>query len=176
MKVRKALVPFVLGGALMALAACAPTQSSAAHGSRVKWYASTAALAKDSVAIVAGTVSAQRVASDVDPTTPFTISTVEVDGGSKGLKPGSVVEVRQLGSAATAGPAPLLEVGHRYLLFLTPSGLDGSLSSQYYVTGGDAGIYTGSAGTGRGMGTFAKVQQEDEDTLPSTLTLSSAAG
>lgn len=74
----------------------------------------------------------------------FTLSTLELQGTpakGEGLEPSDKVSVRLLGSADQAGPAPLLKVGGIYLLYLTPSGLDGELASQFNVTGGTAGLY-----------------------------------
>ena len=86
----------------------------------------------------------------------------------------STIEVRQLGSTDVDQlPAPILEVGQDYLLFLTPTGLSGGAASQFYITGGTAGYYRSTAGpTGDRAdagATFGKVGDEG-DTLPTTLT------
>ncbi len=112
----------MLAAASLGLVACsAAVETSGSHGSRVEFYDSVEALAADSSTIVVGTVVDQRSATDIDPETPFTISTIEVVSSEKGDEATSPLEVRQLGSNEEFGPAPLLESGETYLLFLTPS-------------------------------------------------------
>lgn len=165
----------VLAAATLALVACsAGVETSGSHGSRVEFYNSVEALTADSSVVVVGTVVEQRSVTDIDPETPFTISTIEVVSSEKGDGAASPLEVRQLGSSEESGPAPLLESGETYLLFLTPSGLDGDLASQFYVTGGNAGIYVAPQSAARSTEgatatTFEQVEAEEGDELPAQL-------
>jgi hypothetical protein len=70
---------------------------------------------------------------------------------------GETVEVRQDG-------APALEVGHEYLLFLTPTMLPAEAATQYFVTGAVAGLYV------RRGDDFQRVVADSGDTLPDTIT------
>jgi hypothetical protein len=173
--------------ASLALAGCSSgseTSGSAAtsgsDGSRVKLYSSLPELSADSAVIASGTVTNQRTAADIDSVTEFTISTMSVSAVVKGsgLASGSTLEVRQIGSAKHPGPAPLMTVGSTYLLYLTPSGLSGPLASQYYVTGGTAGLYiAGSSGVAaRSSGSFSHINSDEGDRLPADVTLAGAAG
>ncbi len=171
-----------------ALAGCTSSGSSGslpgvshADASRVRFYSSLQDLSSDSAAVVAGTVTAQRAAKDIDQVTVFTISTVTVQRALKGsgIAAGSTVEVRQIGDSTQATLAPLLSKGSSYLLYLTLSGLSGNLASQYYVTGGDAGIYqASSAAQSRSVSpsTFSRAIADDGDKLPATVDLSHATG
>ncbi len=155
--------------------------TSQAEGSRVKFYSSLSAMADDSTVIVSGTVTAQRTVTDIDPITKFTISTVTVSAAPKGaaLSVGSTVEVRQFGSLKETGPAPLLVKGEGYLLYLTASGLDGELASQYYVTGGNAGLYAAPEGSSAAKGSgiaFTRMQLEKGDVLPTAVDVAGATG
>ncbi len=162
------------------LAGCTSATASHSDASRVRFYSSVQELAADSTAIVSGTVTAQNTATDIDPTTVFTISTVTVKDAPKGsgLTPGSTVEVRQFGDSNQVGPAPLLTQGTDYLLYLTASGLSGPLASQYYVTGGTAGVYEASTSPQAHSSetTFSQVQPDAGDTLPATVNISQAQG
>jgi hypothetical protein len=157
-------------------------ENSGSGGSRVKFYSSVSELARDSAIVITGTVTQQRTATDVDPVTLFTISTVTVIAAIKGasLVAGSAVEVRQLGSANQVGPAPapLLAVGSAYLLYLTASGLSGALASQYYVTGSDAGLYEAPSPSvaANGKTLFAQMKSDRGDSLPTAITLDKALG
>lgn len=150
--------------------------------SRVKLYSSTRALASDSSAVVVGTVSAQRVVADITPDIDFTVSTltvVEVGKSTTGLAVGDSIEVRQLGSADAPPPSTLMSVGGGYLLFLTSSGLDGDLATQFYITGGNAGLYAADAQATAariGVPAFSKVDLEPGENLPQRLTASESLG
>ncbi|PPH05955.1 hypothetical protein C5C71_16375 [Rathayibacter sp. AY1C1] len=168
-----------------ALSACTSTTSttgdqSGAHGSRVELYASEASLSEASSTVVVATVTGQKAAADITPETEFTVSTLDVITAAKtdrDLPPGSTVQVRQLGSEAQEGPAPLLIPGETYLLYLTPSGLEGDLSTQFYVTGGTAGLYratsdtAGRAAEGAAPTGFAQVAPTEGEELPTDITL-----
>jgi hypothetical protein len=133
-----------------------------------------------------GRVSAQRVVRDVDDSTDFTLSTVIVDRALQG-KPASTVVVRQVGSKAQQAPAALMRTGSTYLLYLTDSGLKGDLASQYYVTGGDAGLYGDPSAAGAGPGSraataetppssFQQLSPDPIDKLPAQVSASTAVG
>ena len=155
--------------------------------SRVKLYPSPKALAKDSAAVIVGTVAAQRTAADVTPDTDFTISTVTVVQVSKSatgvVVPGGSIDVRQIGSAEEEGtppPSTLMSPGETYLIYLTPSGLGGELASQFYVTGGNAGLYAQDLGADLARSAapagFTKVDPEPGEKLPERMTISESLG
>src|SRR5690606_34052668 len=99
----------------------------------------------------------------------FTISTMHVDQvlyGSDAVKAGTDIVVRQAGSPRAA-PQTLLRTDGEYLLFLVASGLDGELASQFYVTGGNAGLYQAD---GTDQGGFAQMGPDGGGTLPARLT------
>lgn len=152
-----------------------------AHSSRVKLYPSIESLAGDSAAVVVGTVREQRVAADIDKTTDFTLSTIEVSNVQKAnepVVPGEKLIVRQLGSQKQTAPGALMEVGTTYLLYLTPSGLDGELGTQFYITGANAGLYQAAEAQRRTnyapSDVFKQVEKQDGESLPEQVTLSQA--
>jgi hypothetical protein len=157
--------------------AAASTQESGdgAHLTRAQLYSDIDELASDSVAIAVGTVTAQRVATDIDDATAFTISSFEVTESVKSdgfTDVGRTVDVRQVGSPEGSAPTDLLAPGNTYLLYLTASGLDGELSSQYYVTGASAGLYAQAtseqsrSGTDEPSSRFVQVDATDGENLP----------
>jgi hypothetical protein len=156
------------------------------HGSRHRLYGSLAALADDSVEIVAGTVVAQREVTDLGPTAPATVSTVRVAAvakGAGGVAVGGTVEVRQIGTAAEPGPAAMLQPGSTYLLYLRPSRLPGSAAAQSFVTGGAAGIFGAPAahvdGASDAAGlpaSFVRLDDEEGDVLPERVAADGALG
>lgn len=174
--------------AVVAVAGCASLDNSNSGGSagselsRVKLYASVDELAADSPLIIEGTVASQSVAADIDPVTDFTLSVVTVQRtlqGDAATNTGTKIVVRQLGSTAQPPPVPLLTPGEVYLLYLTPTGLSGPLSSQYYVTGANAGIYVQEPPGQAGKSTaplFNQVQREPGESLPAQLDESRAIG
>lgn len=147
--------------AIGALSGCAPSSS----GSRHTLYDDIDGLAADSSSIVVGTVSEQTAVDDgavssVEvtnaPTNPQLGGNLAERGNS--IAVGDTVEVRQVA-------APFLEVGTEYLLFLTPSMLEGDAATQFYVTGADAGIYI------RDGDEFRRVAVNSGDTLPSIISI-----
>lgn len=153
--------------------------AAGSHMTRVRLYASVGELASDSTAVVVGTVTDQHSAADIDGVTDFTLSTVQVSRVVAGdVTQGGDVVVRQFGSAAQAAPTPLLEPGATYLLYLTASGLQGDLASQFYVTGGNAGLYRASGGSGKRAlaGNFKQVDAQEGEQLPAELSVADAAG
>ena len=181
---------FITAVALAAVGGCASggvsdsTQGSGSDLSRVRLYSNVAELAADSKLVVEGTATGQSVADDVDPTTDFTLSKmkiVKVLRGPHNINVGNSIVVRQMGSDKQTPPVPILVPGQVYLLYLTPSGLDGALSSQYYITGANAGIYvqpsTGLAPAAAGKATqFSQVQRENGENLPASLSDMQAMG
>lgn len=177
--------------AVVALGGCAsgstgaPESISEEHGSdahltRAQLYPDIDALASDSAAIVVGTVTEQRVAADIDDATDFTISSFEVSETLKSngsTEPGAVVDVRQIGSEEQAAPTDLLTPGSTYLLYLTPSGLEGELASQYYVTGANAGLYEAVGSENRSDASvdtglqFVQVDGTEGEPLPNELSI-----
>jgi hypothetical protein len=153
------------------------------HGSRHTLYGSLAALADDSVEIVAGTVVAQREVTDLGPTAPATVSTVRVTTVAKaadGIAAGGAVEVRQIGTAVQPGPAAMLQAGSTYLLYLRPSRLPGDAATQWFVTGGAAGIFgapdAAADGATGAPPTFMRLDHEQGDVLPDRVSSDHALG
>lgn len=150
--------------------------------SRVRLYDSIEELAADSALIVVGTVESQLVTADIDPITDFTLSTLQVMAVVSGDRSfeGQAVTVRQVGFKEESASPEILDKGEIYLLYLTPSGLDGELAEQYYVTGANAGIYV-SVGNDKGVmnderATFVQYSPQEGESLPSEVRLSEAAG
>lgn len=142
-------------------------QPATSEGSRARLYASLDELALDSDAIVTGTVVSQEVVRDILPTHDFTLSQVEISSITKGTQivNHEVITVRQHGSASQTPPAPLMEVGSDYLLFLVQSGLSGDLAAHFYVTGANAGLYRNNTdGTG-----FVQMAASEGENLPMTI-------
>ena len=168
-------------GVLIATAAC--TSSGGMEGSRHALYDTVDVMAADSALVVVVDVTDSSRSGDL-PRQPETVATATVlesyhpeglaanDGRSpdEATGPGSVITVRQLGTAGMqATPAPILLSGSQYLLFLVPSGLPEAPPSEFYVTGGEAGIFAPADGTaGRGATTFHQVVDSD-DPFPTVL-------
>lgn len=180
-----------VGAVVCLLAACTTTTSAdnpqregGADGSRVRIYSSAAEMASDSVAVVVGTVADTDTVDDIDATTDFTVSNFNVNKVLKGdLAEGSSITVRQLGSEEQMAPATLLEPGTTYLLYLTASGLGGNLASQYYVTGGNAGLYSAASTAAKARSAdastsqqFTQLDPEEGEDLPQSITPTSALG
>ncbi|MFR0555809.1 hypothetical protein [Pseudoscardovia radai] len=186
-----AIVALTTGGA----AACGTTHtiddppassesSSTGSISRAMLYGSIADLAAASDVVVVGSVASQKVVADIDGTTQFTVSTIDVSSVLKGdVQSASQIVVRQTGSANQPSGETFMTPDSTYLLYLVASGLDGDLASQYYVTGATAGIYeaeqTAAAKSATGsdassVQTFSRVNVDSGDTLPATVTLEDA--
>ena len=151
MLIRKSWLALLL--VALPLASCGNTASDfqASHASRVKLYTGSKALTKDSALVIVGRVSGQMVSQDITPGFDFTLSTFTVGQVLKGrqvVEPGASVVVRQVGSSSQVPPTALMEPETDYLLYLTPSGLPAPLDAQYYVTGGNAGLYEGLTSNG----------------------------
>lgn len=74
----------------------------------------------------------------------------------------------------------MLHKGEVYLLYLTPSGLDGELAEQYYVTGANAGIYVSVRKDVEvakdERATFVQYSPQEGESLPSEVRLTDAIG
>lgn len=190
MRLRKPVGSVLLVASITAgLVACGTTETSGMHGSRAELYNSVEAISADSSLVAVVTVKSQDVLkAATDRDIPYTLSTVSVvttyapEGlgtenleGSKAsvrVEAGSEIVVRQMGTSEIDTPAPVLKAGENYLLFLHPTMLEGEAASQFYVTGGSAGIYAApsDAAFESEDGQFIHGPFEEGDTLPPTLT------
>ena len=117
------------------------------HLSIAKPFPSWGALKGAATFIVLGTAGAQQSTVDQHGQ-PWTTTTVQVERSlaAKGTAD-ATVRVRQLGGVTPNGTLaqsedfPLLTVGGRYLLFLTPS----PLSGEYYPVGAPQGVFAVTA-------------------------------
>ncbi|MDY0828310.1 hypothetical protein SK224_04130 [Microbacterium sp. BG28] len=157
---RRLFAAVALLAAAIALAGCTSVACGESAGSRATLYDSIEALAADSslVAVAVVTIT-ERSAADCDTTV-----TARIDrrfepaalGGTPTAERNDVV-VRH------TGPSDTLVEGRSYLLFLTPTMLQGSAADDYFVTGVTAGIYRVEGDH------FVHVPSEGDD-LPATLT------
>lgn len=173
---------FAIGAAL---SGCTSASEYGAHGSRAVLYEDLSAMGADSSAVVLGTVVSQQDVKDIAGSeAAFTVSKFEIratvnslDLGanlttkSQPISAAATIEIRQIGTVTDkSSPTELLEVGREYLLFLTPSGLEGAASSQFYVTGGNAGLYMpatkDSANQRMEDLTFIQVDPQEGESLP----------
>ncbi|WP_270410257.1 hypothetical protein [Brachybacterium paraconglomeratum] len=131
--------------------------STGTHGNRSRIYGSLEELRADSDLVIKATVpnplevtkreedAGTFTYEDIETTLPVLESSVVgtrgegVDDLSSGP---DEVTVIQLGNAEMSEvPAPLLEAGKTYVLFLTLSGLPGDDANKFFVTCSDAGIF-----------------------------------
>jgi hypothetical protein len=158
--------------AVVSVGAVGCTQSS---GSRHTLYDNVDSLARDSSAIVVGSVTDQRQDTSAGFTT--TISTVEVandpenpslganlDGGPVQLVVGDVIQVRQDGEPSVLHP------GQEYLLFVTASMLPGDAAAHFFITGAVAGAYQ------REGNQYTRVRTDSGDNLPDTIQIAGTDG
>lgn len=151
----------------LALAGCAGVGSA---GSRAKLYDSIDALARDSNAVIVGTVVERETGADA------TVWRVEVenaplapglgadlDAPAVPVAVGDVVEVRDTGAADSSAPPYPLEVGRQYAMYLTATGLTGAAADQYFLTGAGAGLFV------REGDQFRRVLADSGDDLPDTI-------
>lgn len=61
-------------------------------------------------------------------------------------------------------PARILRPGSTYLLFVTPTMLAGAAAADFYITGGNAGLYVQDGDA------FVRMVPDSGDTLPLRLT------
>lgn len=162
--------------ALALLVGCAQSGMS---GSRHALYTSVDEIGADSsvIATVEVTHTEDLKGEDV----PMSVATAVVaeplvvegigeaiPGGAITLEPGDRLEIKQLGwSSMDETPAPLLHPGRIYLLFLTPTRIEGDAENAFFITGGDAGIYEAADN-----GAFVHVGTESGDTLPREIDVS----
>lgn len=178
----------ILALTVLVTAALTGCTSEASHGSRVELYDSVDKLAADSSMVVVGSVQSRHEAEDMPGLGRFTLSDVIVEAvvspkttgaelpanaRNSTVLPGDTVTVRQMGGADTSAPAEFLSEGERYILFLTPTMVEGPASDDYYVTGVTAGIYV-AADAARGSldGDFEHYDTKyggDGDNLPPVL-------
>jgi len=162
--------------------ACSSTSSIITDYSRVRSYQSISDLAEDSELIAVGTVTNRWTAADIDDT-KFTLSRFEITEVLKGDSTvGETVTIRQYGDPGRWEPVLLLQQGKDYLVYLTASGLDGELASQFYITGGNAGLY-GLVNQPRAHNeletpelSFTQLEPDASDNLPLFLTPYEALG
>lgn len=166
----------VLLAASVAMTGC--VAGTSAQASRAELYSSLAELVADSAAVVDVEVQSQEI---LDEDGTYTLSTVTVVSSFEpaglaspsAVAPADELVVRQIGSASgpqSSEAATLLEVGEQYLLFLTPTMLDGDAGAQFYVVGVSAGIYRSEDGR------YVRMQSDDGDVLPDTLTAADLTG
>lgn len=161
---------------------------SGMHGSRNKTYASVDQLTQDSTAVLRVRILDRRTTGSVDD--PLDVTTVsrghvlDVAESPKiglalgndraaGVKPGATVFVRQFGSPEMIEvPAPLLEPGRDYILFLRPTELGGKSRGEFYVTGGVAGIFRQDPGSARSaVPTYVRAEPSSGDNLPASISI-----
>lgn len=149
------------------------TTSKGTSISRSEIYQSVSQLADDSDAIIIGTVESSENVSDIDLSTEFVLATVKVADTEKGnITTGDTVIVRQ----TPLSDAQLMSKGATYLLYLTESGLEGELASQYYVTGVTAGIYEKTQTSARSAASFERFDKASGDDLPDMIAASEIEG
>jgi len=166
--------------AIAAVGCSTPDPVPEGEYSRVAFYDSVEALRADSDAVIVGRAIDQEVADDIEPGFHFTLSHVEVMEGDaeSGLAAGDTIVVRQVGGADTPPLTNLLGRADTYLLFLTLSGLDGRLATQFYPTGVVAGIYVAAGNDHDNVDqlTFTQFERDEADDLPTELTTREALG
>jgi len=170
----------LIGILAVGIVACGPAPSQHMDGSRHELFDSVRSISAASSNVVVVEVRSQT--EENGPQIPYTISDAKVLtqfapaglGSALGLKaPRAIsgeVAVRQMGSKDVSTPAPILETGRQYLLFLTPSMLEGEAAVQFSVTGGSAGIYSVESGE------FVHGPFTEGDTLPEALTAADLRG
>ena len=118
-------------------------QGQSLSASRTKEYGTLAELAKESGIVAVVRATDEAVVETVHDI-PFTVTTVKVTRSLQGTSAGTLLRVRQTGSAKTDIQhdfPPILKAGQSYLLFLHPFWFtEGVSTGQYYVTG-NAGIF-----------------------------------
>lgn len=162
------------------LGGCAVTTTSLS-GSRHTLYESVEELAGDSSNVVRVKVLEQSEVDDGD--LPYTVSRASVQGAyapknlgrnvtdAAAVKAGDEIYIRQFGTSKWEEvPAQILDDDAEYLLFVTPTMLKGA-ESEYYITGGSAGIYKVTED-----GRFDHGPFEEGDTLPEVLTEQELSG
>lgn len=138
--------------------------------SRAKMYDSVQELAKDSAAIVVGTIKSQEAGDDDDGWEPTVNITLAVDNALKGtIEQGTEIKIVQ---ECTIDESPFKE-GNNYLLYLKKS------DTHYYVSGMTAGIYEQAFQQTRSAAattSFTRVDKESGDDIPDEITEQEALG
>ncbi|MER7894448.1 hypothetical protein ABTX15_32080 [Micromonospora sp. NPDC094482] len=139
MLVTSATAAILLGGCSAATQPARKTTELS--GSRVKDYATFAALKKESSAIVRVSAGDSRV-DDLNGV-PVTVTTVTVLRALSGAVPSNKLAVQQMGDASMSLPdsSSILLKGREYLLFVTPFRLTPSDDTGRFIVTGDQGIY-----------------------------------
>lgn len=168
----------LMTGVILAAVALTGCTSSGIEASRHTLYDTLEGIAGDSSAVLVveiisqevvegepdSTVSTARIVDAFSPAGLASSLTEEAIARAGDVTSLSEVTVRQLGtSSMTTTPAPILAVGKQYLLFLTPTMLEGDGPADFYVTGGDAGIYDVAGGE------FSHPNFSQGDKLPTVL-------
>ena len=119
-----------------------------------------------------------KVTHDIDGLTPFSVFNVAVSEVLKGdVAVGDTVVMRQTGGEGDPG---VLEDGQTALLYLTPTGLDGELASQYYPVGVTAGVYVldgdvaALSADNDSAAAFSHTVTDTGDSIPNVLSLEEA--
>ena len=150
-----------------------------ASGSRHELFESVYGLAAASSAVAVVDVKGQQ--ADNAGSMPNTVSTVVViesftpaglgtalkaEGVGVAKRPaaGDEIVIRQVEVDLEEASSPIMSVGRRYLVFLTPSMLNGEKGAQFYVTGASAGVYSAEGAA------FVHGPFEEGDRLPERLT------
>lgn len=151
---RRVAVVTAMAALIGLLSSCAIEGS---HGSRHEIYNSVSEMLEYSSDVVVGTVSKQDVVEDGDfgdmTLVTFDVAEVYAPAGTGKrwadenvpigtVLPGHTITIRQHGAPHySEAPAPFLEPGTGYLLFLNPAGLDGDAGTHFTIVGVVAGIY-----------------------------------
>ena len=159
----------------------APDSESGGVADRARFYGSLDELVDASDVVVTGVATSHvEEGQPGDPGLTWTLTTVEVDAtitsGADDLT-GTTVVVRQTGSSARPiEDWPLLVEDDRYLLALTKSAGPGAGPTEYFVTGGPAGVYEATDDVRDGAPVFEAVSSDSGDDLPGDVVPSDLAG
>lgn len=193
------LVATSMVATVLVLAGCSSSTTGASTGmgaSRVELYESLPDLLEDTSLVVAG-IAATRATDDgvtgptgameVPASTTTTIDITEIVSQAgddttafSSLSSNMTLAVRQFGTPDMfETPAPLMEPGQEYLLFLVPTGERNVKEPTYYVVGGSAGMYekmsaAASRDSNVSLDSFMPMST-DGDTLPEHLSLDDTA-
>ena len=159
----------------------APDSESRGVPDRARFYGSLDELVGQSDVVVTGVATSQvEEGQPDDPGLTWTLTTVEVDAtltaGADDLT-GTTVVVRQTGSAdRPISGWPVLAEDDRYLLALSKSAGPGAGATEYFVTGGPAGVYEATDGVRDGAPVFEAMSSDPGDDLPGDVVPSDLAG
>lgn len=153
----------------------APDDESRGVPDRAYFYESLDELAGDSDLIVTGLATSHEERREAsDPSLDWTITTVKIASTIKseaGDLTGTTIVVRQTGSKAhPIRDWPLLVQDETYLLALKKSDGPDALPSEYFISGGSAGMYKASDDLRDGASVFSAVARSSGDDLPKDVT------